>query len=199
MAWSVAGPGDPVLAPSADPAVARFYVAGAAVDGEAARLRDDVLAFVDGHADALWRTCVPGHLTASALVVDATATRTLLLLHTKLGIWVQPGGHADGEPNLARAAWLEATEETGIDGLRLVVPAIDVDVHRVEPPSEPPHLHHDVRFLAVAPAGASPVRNHESRELRWVGPEDVEGLGADPGTHRLVRRGLAVARQVSGL
>jgi ADP-ribose pyrophosphatase YjhB (NUDIX family) len=197
MRWSVVDAGDAALAPSDDPSVARSYVAGAAVAGEAARLRDDVLAFVDAHDDALWRTCAPGHLTASALVVDATGTRTLVMLHTKLGIWVQPGGHADGEPNLARAAWLEATEETGIEGLRLVLPAIDVDVHRVDPPTEPAHLHHDIRFLAIAPPGATAVRNHESRELRWVGPDDLDALGADPGTHRLVRRGLDVAREIT--
>ena len=32
-------------------------------------------------------------------------------------------------------------------GLRAAVPAIDLDVHRVEPPGEAPHLHLDVRYL----------------------------------------------------
>jgi 8-oxo-dGTP pyrophosphatase MutT (NUDIX family) len=30
----------------------------------------------------------------------------------------------------------EAVEETGIDGLRVVEPAVDLDVHMVEPPAD---------------------------------------------------------------
>ena len=58
------------------------------------------------------RTTSPGHLTGSALVVDATGTRIVVLLHTKLRRWLQPGGHADGDLDLAAVALREATEET---------------------------------------------------------------------------------------
>ncbi len=85
-----------------------------------------------------------------------------MLLHTKLGRWFQPGGHADGEGNLAAVALDEANEETGIDGLRLATPAIDLDIHLVPLPGEAPHLHLDVRYLAIAPPGADAPGNHES-------------------------------------
>ena len=88
-----------------------------------------MLAFVDAHPDALWRSCAEGHLTGSALVVDAAAERVLLLFHRKVRRWLQPGGHVDGDANLAGVALREATEETGIEGLRVVVPAIDLDIH----------------------------------------------------------------------
>ena len=160
---------------------------------EAEEHRQTVLAFLAAHADALDRRCVEGHLTGSALVVDSVGRRTLLMLHRKLGGWFQPGGHADGDGNLAHVAWKEATEETGLADLRVAVPAIDIDIHRVDPPGEPPHLHLDVRFLAVAPVGAVEVANEESLALRWVTEADLDGLGADPSTRRLVHRGLDVA------
>lgn len=164
-------------------------------DPEADGNRRAVLAFVADHPDAAVRTSVEGHLTGSALVVDADGERTLLLLHRKLGRWFQPGGHADGDANLAGVALREATEETGIAGLRVVVPAIDVDVHRVEPPHEAPHLHLDVRFLVLAPDGAVEVGNEESLALAWVGLDGLDALDPpiDPSTRRLVARGLAVA------
>lgn len=189
------------LAASDDLGVARVQLGAAVVDGPVpAGHRDEVVAFVGRHADAALRTCGPGHLTGSALVVDATGTRTLLLLHRKLGRWFQPGGHADGDTNLAAVALREATEETGIDGLRVAVPAIDVDVHRVEPPAEDPHLHFDTRFLVIAPPAAVETANEESLALRWVDADDLDDLDppVDQGTRRLVERGLAVATELLG-
>jgi 8-oxo-dGTP pyrophosphatase MutT (NUDIX family) len=187
---------DARLASATDLAVARRHVEAAAVEGPAVEHQRDVLAFLDHHPDALLRSCAEGHLTGSALVVDAAGSRTLLMLHRKLGRWFQPGGHVDGDAGLAAAALREATEETGIDGLRLAWPAIDVDIHRVEPPGEPPHLHLDTRYLVVAPSGAVEQGNEESLALRWVTVHELDTLGVDDSTRRLVTRGLALAPSI---
>jgi 8-oxo-dGTP pyrophosphatase MutT (NUDIX family) len=182
-----------------DPAVdlgrARAEVV-AALPGDAAHEahRATILAFIDARPDALSRTCGPGHLTSSALVVDAAAERVLLLEHRKLRRWFQPGGHADGEANLARSALREATEESGIEGLTVFGPAIDLDVHAVRPPGEAEHLHLDVRYLVVAPPGAVAAHNHESTGQRWVTVGELDEVDPDDGLRRLVRRGLELAR-----
>lgn len=170
------------------------------VDEVAMEHRDAVLDFLIDHPDAAERTCAEGHLTGSALVIDATGTRTLLMLHRKLGRWFQPGGHADGDSNLAAVALREAGEETGLAGLRVVLPAIDVDVHRVEPPDDSAHLHLDVRYLVVAPPGAVEKGNAESLALRWVDVDDLDELEppVDASTRRLVTRGLALAAELLG-
>lgn len=165
-----------------------------APDPAQAVVRQRMLDFVAAHADALHRSCVEGHLTASALVVDPSSEQVLVLFHTKLQKWLQPGGHVDGDPDLAAGALREATEETGIPGLEVLVPAVDLDIHEVRPPAESPHLHLDVRFAVVAPPGAIPVGNHESQALRWVAVAELPGLGADPGLVRLAERGLAAVR-----
>ncbi len=161
-------------------------------DHEAARAQ--ILRFIDEHPDALHRTCAEGHLTGSAAVVDPDTRRLLLLLHAKVGRWLQPGGHADGDGHLARVALREAEEETGIRGLRVHSPAIDLDVHLFHDASgsgDPDHLHLDVRHLVVSPAEAAPVANHESRGFRWVALEDLAGVPVDPGTIRMARAALA--------
>jgi 8-oxo-dGTP pyrophosphatase MutT (NUDIX family) len=192
MTLRIATPAD--LASSTDLADAcahvRAVLDGALVDAA----REEMLAFAAAHPDALLRTCPPGHFTGSALVVDPSTERLLLLHHTKLRRWLQPGGHADGDANLAAVAWREATEETGIDGLQVVLPAIDLDVHVVEPPKEAPHKHYDVRYLVVAPAGAQPDGNHESTALRWAALDELDDLGCDPGLVRMARTGLALLR-----
>jgi 8-oxo-dGTP pyrophosphatase MutT (NUDIX family) len=193
MTWELLSAGDVRLAPCRDLAVARAQVAAAPVpDGEQRDTRDRMLAFVDAHPDALVRTCVEGHLTGSALLVDHDGSHLMMLFHRKAQRWLQPGGHADGDANLAAVARREAEEETGIAGLAVLVPAIDLDIHRVAFRGEEPHLHLDARFLVVAPEGAEPSGNHESEALRWVSLDELDALDVDPGTRRMARRGLAL-------
>jgi 8-oxo-dGTP pyrophosphatase MutT (NUDIX family) len=182
---------DLVLAWSDDLAVARRHIE-AALPGEASHeaARKQILDFVDAHPDALHRSCLAGHLTGSAMVVDPISGGLLLVLHAKVGRWLQPGGHADGDASLPAVALKEATEETGIAGLQVAVPAVDLDVHEFVAPGEPSHLHLDVRYLVVAPAAAQPVGNHESHDIRWVGLDEADDYGLDPGTVRLARAAL---------
>jgi 8-oxo-dGTP pyrophosphatase MutT (NUDIX family) len=181
------------LQPATDLARARAAVVGArpgGADHEAARQR--ILDFIDAHPDALHRSCTEGHLTGSALVVDPTTRHLLLLFHTKVQRWLQPGGHADGDADLAHVARREAEEEAGIVGLRVVTPAIDLDVHTFHHAAgtEPDHLHLDVRHLVLAPPGAQPVGNHESEHVRWVAAEDLPAYDVDPGTIRMAAAAL---------
>lgn len=155
--------------------------------------RTQMLTFIDAHPDALHRSCVTGHLTGSALVVDPATRHVLLLFHAKVQRWLQPGGHADGDANLAHVSAREAEEETGIAALSVVTPAIDLDVHLFHRAdgSEPDHLHLDVRHLVLAPAGSVATRNHESEGLVWVAVGDLAEYDVDPGTVRMARSGLA--------
>jgi 8-oxo-dGTP pyrophosphatase MutT (NUDIX family) len=127
-------------------------------------------------------------------VVEEGSGRLAFLLHGKVGRWLQPGGHADGEANLTQVALDEATEETGLSGLNAARPAVDIDVHVFDAPGDPQHLHFDVRHLVLAPEGSVLSANHESRDLGWFAPDDVERLDLDEGTHRLIRQAQALAR-----
>ncbi|MFL2986875.1 MAG: NUDIX hydrolase [Candidatus Poriferisodalaceae bacterium] len=164
------------------------------------RARQTILRFVSEHPDALHRSCLEGHFTGSSWVVDNEATRGLILLHSKVNRWLQPGGHADGDGLLQMVALREATEETGIVGLEVWSDPIDIDVHVIEKRSarEPAHLHLDVRYLVKAPKGAVFRGNHESVALRWVEGDDLEDstLSLDDSTKRLARYGFALAERL---
>ena len=162
--------------------------------------RAQILAFIDAHPDALHRSCLQGHLTGSAVVVDPATRQVLLLFHAKVQRWLQPGGHADGDGHLARVALREAEEETGIDGLRVLTPAVDLDVHVFHHAAgvEPDHLHLDVRYLVIAPPDAVVRGNDESEALRWVSPDELAALDVDAGTVRMVRAAFASWDELAG-
>ena len=52
----------------------------------------------------------PGHITASAFVVDRARGRLLLIHHGKLRTWLQPGGHIDPGEEVLAAAMRETSE-----------------------------------------------------------------------------------------
>lgn len=151
-------------------------------------LRHAVLAFLDAREDGCLRSCVPGHITASALVFDDAGERVLLTLHPRLGRWVQLGGHCeDSDTDIVGAALREATEESGIEGLRIDPRLVAIHVHPITCSLGVPTRHLDLQFVVRAPAGASYVVSDESLDLRWFRdpPEDADAS---------VRRLIAQAR-----
>ncbi|MCW2685311.1 MAG: pyrophosphohydrolase [Mycobacterium sp.] len=131
-------------------------------------LRHAVLAFVLGRRDGCRRECVPGHVTASALVLDHTGTHALLTLHYRFHRWVQLGGHCEGtDTDIAAAALREATEESGIAGLTVDPVMAALHAHPVTCSLGVPTRHLDLQFIAHAPPDADIVRSEESLDLRW--------------------------------
>jgi 8-oxo-dGTP pyrophosphatase MutT (NUDIX family) len=131
-------------------------------------VRNAVLAFVLARPDACSRSCEPGHVTASTLLLDHTGRRALLTLHPRIGRWVQLGGHCeDGDPDIASAALREATEESGIEGIVVDPVPAAIHVHALTCSLGVPTRHLDVQFVAHAPPGAEIARSEESLDLRW--------------------------------
>lgn len=153
-------------------------------------------------ADAFVRTRLAGHFTGSAFVLSADGERVLLMHHAKLGRWLQPGGHADGDEDLAAVALREAGEETGLDGLRpepMPWPGgiLDLDAHAIPARgAEPAHWHHDVRYaLRAAPGREAFAANAESLGLAWRPVAEVAADATlDPSLRRMAARWLGLQR-----
>jgi coenzyme F420-0:L-glutamate ligase len=137
-------------------------------------IREGFYGLLAARPDATRRACVPGHVTASTLLLDAEGRRVLLTLHPRVGAWLQLGGHLeDTDPSLLAAAAREAVEESGITGIVLDPLPVNLDVHPITCSLGLPTRHYDVQFVGRAPAGAEPVISDESDDLRWFGVDDL--------------------------
>ena len=164
-----------------------------APSAEAEATRRRFLALLAEGPGVLRRERAGAHVTASALVVDASAERVLLCLHGRVRRWMQLGGHCEaGDPTLAAAALREATEESGIAGLVVGPEPIGLDVHPVRC-SAGDSLHFDVRFAVLAPPGATPAVSAESAALGWFAPGELPSPLA-PATEPLVEPAVRWAR-----
>lgn len=170
---------------------------------------DRLRGFVEATEDCFERAWPTGHVTGSALVVTPSLDRVLLMLHGKLGRWLQLGGHADGDPQVERVALREASEESGLEGLGFLsyehllgtprprpLP-FDLDVHAIPARGAvPEHLHHDVRFLLVAGGSLEPRRNSESRDLGWWTLPEARTLTDEVSMHRQFDKLQALAARL---
>ncbi len=167
----------------------------APIDAADAECRARFALFVSSQPACFERALEIGHVTGSAWIMDAGGQRVLLTHHRKLGIWVQPGGHADGDPDAAAVALREAVEETGLPGLSRVGDGIfDLDIHPIPARGNTPaHEHFDVRFACRATGGDAFVVSPESHDLAWVPLGELEERTREPSILRMREKWLRLA------
>jgi len=164
--------------------------------GAAERIRQ----LVTSSPECFERHCRPGHVTASAWVLSHDQSRCVLIHHRKLGRWLQPGGHADGDSNVVAVAQREVQEETGLSELELIstknaLTPLDIDVHRIPKRVdasgkvvEDAHDHHDLRFLFRAAADQPLILSEESNEVRWFTHQEVLAVTDEESVLRMLRK-----------
>jgi 8-oxo-dGTP pyrophosphatase MutT (NUDIX family) len=124
---------------------------------------------------------MPGHFTASAFVLSPERDALLLILHKKLGLWLQPGGHVEAsDTSLAQAARREVSEEVGAElELSPLETPFDLDIHRIPPYREKPaHEHFDVRFRFFARSRVFTASDEVVR-AEWVPLERLSQVTSD--------------------
>ncbi len=141
----------------------------APLDKDEMAAKEQTIAFMKKYPDCFQRSLEIGHVTASSWLLSRDGKKALLMHHAKLDIWVQLGGHCDGNPDVLAVAIKEAQEESGIQAISPVREEIfDIDVHRI-PASKnvKEHNHYDIRFLLQVTSDEEIVQNSESKDLRW--------------------------------
>ena len=142
------------------------------------------------HSNCFERDCWYGHITGSAWLVSPDQQQILLTHHRKLNMWLQLGGHSDGEPDTPEVALREAREESGL-AVQLLDPQIfDLDVHEIPArKADPAHYHFDVRYQIQAASEAFQV-SAESLALAWVKIDELERYTTEESILRMRKKWL---------
>lgn len=138
------------------------------------------------------RQFTPGHITCTAVVLDPSRERVLLMFHHRLLRWLLPGGHCENDDlSISSVAGREAVEETGVEIDPYVdAPLVGMDVHGIPPKKkEPYHLHHDLIFAFTSRSDRIHI-TEEARRVEWSAPGDLNRYGVATSIVRSVRRAI---------
>lgn len=133
------------------------------------------IGLIESYDNCFERSLLTGHITGSAWIVDESFSAAFMTHHAKLNRWLQPGGHADGDEDVAGVALKEALEETGMSGLKLFTDQIfDLDIHVIpKRKGVQQHEHFDIRYLISVDRNTPFQLSDESNELAWLPLERV--------------------------
>lgn len=108
------------------------------------------------------------------------------MFHKKLQLWLQFGGHADGEMDIEKVAIREFHEESGIEMEPDIIGGIfDVDIHDIpENRGTPMHKHFDILYLGIIPEDTPfAMQIEEVDDIRWF---DIDGISEYIGEKRML-------------
>ncbi len=150
--------------------------------------------FMEGNPRCFEKDLDIGHVTGSAWVVNSTGSEVLLTHHKKLNRWLQLGGHADGNSNVAEVALREAIEESGlVDLVPLWEGIFDADIHLI--PARvmtKEHFHYDLRFVFRVTGTHEYIISDESNDLKWVRIDDISSLTDEESMLRMAEKWLSL-------
>ncbi len=148
--------------------------------------------FIMANKNCFDRSLTSAHVTGSSWVVNPSRSHALMLHHRKLGLWLQPGGHADGDTDIHHVAIKETSEESGIavEDIKLLSREIfDIDIHTIYANQyDPRHEHYDIRFLLEIDDSHAIPGNDESHQIGWVALNNIPQLNNFRSLHRMTRK-----------
>lgn len=144
------------------------------------RMAPFLIQYENDGEEILKRSNMSGHITTSMIVVSHDLKNILLIKHKSYGIWLQPGGHYEGDISLIDSARREILEETGIVAEVALPFPIDIDTHDI--PARPEknegiHRHYDFVYLSIADRNLNlTIQEDEIDGFKWVPINDLIGL-----------------------
>ncbi|MFJ3858888.1 NUDIX hydrolase [Streptomyces sp. NPDC090085] len=142
----------------------------------------------------------PSAPAANSVVPSVTAVvrneqGKLLLIHkTDNNLWALPGGGHDAGESITQAVVREVEEETGIAVVVEDIVGLYTDPQHVMAYDDGEVRQQFSICFHARPVGGSLRTSSESKEVRWVAPEDLSELDIHPSMRLRITHGLDTSR-----
>ncbi|MCR0203284.1 NUDIX hydrolase [[Clostridium] innocuum] len=165
--------------------------------------RKVMLRYLRDFSNVYTRENVYGHITSSPWIINADASRVLMIYHNIYDSWGWCGGHADGDRDLIHVALKEGTEETGLKHLQLLdkrILAIDilpVPPHMKRGAFVSAHVHLNVTYLCQADEQeALTSKPDENSGVKWIPVEEIEQIVTEEDMKPVYRKLMEKSRSL---
>ena len=165
--------------------------------------RTVMLRYLRDFSNVYTRENVYGHITSSPWIINADASRVLMIYHNIYDSWGWCGGHADGDRDLIHVALKEGTEETGLKHLQLLdkrILAIDilpVPPHMKRGAFVSAHVHLNVTYLCQADEQeALTSKPDENSGVKWIPVEEIEQIVTEEDMKPVYRKLMEKSRSL---
>ena len=164
--------------------------------------RKVMMRYIKEFPNVYTRDNVYGHITSSPWIINADASKVLMIYHNIYNSWGWCGGHADGDPDLFAVALREAKEESGIRELTpfsqniLALDILPVPAHikRGKPVKE--HEHLNVTYLFIAPTDQTlTIKADENSAVAWIPIADLPKVVSEARMLPVYEKLIARSRQ----
>lgn len=166
-------------------------------EGWEERTKQSMVYMLDNEPLCFTRQSLGGHFTASGWIINPQGTKAVMMHHKKLDMWLQPGGHCDGDTNTLNVALTEIHEELGIPKTAVTLYNNAEDIFMVDmtifPVGKdgPAHIHYDFTYLFELDETIELPGNPESHAIKWIGLQDITlENGFDPTTTKMAAKAL---------
>ena len=143
--------------------------------------RKVMMRYIKEFPNVYTRDNVYGHITSSPWIINADASKVLMIYHNIYNSWGWCGGHADGDRDLIHVALKEGREETGLKKLQLLSESIlAIDILPVPPHVKrgafvSSHVHLNVTYLCQADERDTLCsKPDENSGVRWIAVEEID-------------------------
>lgn len=170
--------------------------------------KKQILQFLERNDDALLRSNLTAHLTASAIVVNEEMTKVLFAHHNIYNAYGWVGGHNDGDHDFLHVAVKEAKEETGITEVHpydkniLMLDSIYVGNHFKKGKYIPDHIHMNVTYLLIANENQEVTNKpDENSDVKWFDIDNVLEIVNEPRMIPIYQKAfdkISVIKQLKG-
>lgn len=160
--------------------------------GEDADVSSLLIDQLNEEEDVFDRKNFSGHITSSGLVLNESFDKILLVNHKFLKMWLQPGGHVEGNAEIYKEAVREITEETALQNFSLhpwhaknksLDTPFSIDSHNIPASgkkNEAKHVHHDFTYVFVGSSNQKLVRQIEEVDgAEWFFISEIDNLKTD--------------------